>query len=150
MSLGLGKTQRLLLHLILDHGRPMTFEDIRSAVKAAYTANQSDPERRSTLAWWVRRPVFERSLRRALHSMLGSWLIALGEGGRAEPHRYFFHPIQIYLEGDQALKQTLQAALDADPGAREAIRRDMAWIAKIPAALAELEAQKAAAQRPET
>jgi hypothetical protein len=130
MSRGPGKLQRQLLGLILEHGRPMTFEDIRTAIRADITAAEPDAERRSTLEWWVQRPVFERSLRRALHSMVVNhiWLIALGDGGRAEPHRYFIHPARIYIERDQALKQALQAALDADPdpGAKEAQRREEA------------------------
>jgi len=158
MSRGLGKTQRLLLGLILDHGRPMTFDQLRAAVKAAYTDGVSDPERRSTLEWWVQRPVFERSLRRALHSMLEWWVIALGDGGRADPYRYYIHPVQIYIERDPALKQALQAALDADPGdpgAREANRREeakfMKCLANATASLEEMKAQKAAeAQGPET
>jgi hypothetical protein len=142
MSLGLGRMQRMLIDLIREHGRPMTFAEIGAAVKGAVTAGEPDPERRSTLEWWVCRPAFQRSLRRALHSLLDCWLIALGEGGRAEPHRYFIHPMTIYMEEDPALKQALQAALDADPGAREATRRDeakmMDILAKMPAALEEL------------
>jgi hypothetical protein len=142
MSRGLGTMQRLLLGLILDHGRPMTFDQLRAAVKADYTADQPDPDRRSALEYWVRRPVFERSMRRAIHSLLGWWLIALGDGGRAEPHRYFFHPTRIDMEGDQTLKAALQAALDADPdpGAKEAMRREGAKFMKgLARGLAELE-----------
>ena len=41
-------------------------------------------------------------------------------------HRYFFHPVTLYLMKDQAL----QEAFDADPGAKEAIRRDTTKLAK--------------------
>jgi hypothetical protein len=55
-----------------------------------------------------------------LHRMVSDeFLIAIGDGGRAEPYRYFIHPLQICLWGDKALLQVL----DADPGATEALRR---------------------------
>ncbi|MDA9405563.1 hypothetical protein XH80_01865 [Bradyrhizobium sp. CCBAU 45384] len=65
----------------------------------------------------------ERSARRALHGMVkAKALIALGDGGRAEPHRYFIHPLLIGFWKDE----TLQAALKADPGAKAAAAKDMA------------------------
>ena len=116
MSRGLGKVQRMLLGLIREFGAPMTFDQMLLAI-GLQTKQRTKLE-----------PSLKRSLRRALHSMLvnSSELIALGNGGRAEPYRYFFHPVTLYLMKDQAL----QEAFDADPGAKEAIRRDTAKLAK--------------------
>ena len=116
MSRGLGKVQRMLLGLIREFGEPMTFDQMLLAI-GLQTIQRTKLE-----------PSLTRSLRRALHSMVvnSGELIALGNGGRAEPYRYFFHPVTLYLMKDQAL----QEAFDADPGAKEAIRRDTTKLAK--------------------
>jgi hypothetical protein len=109
----------MLLGLIREFGEPMTFAEMLMAIGLT-----------DKLEAW---PSLKRSLRRALHSMVvNSELIALGDGGRADPYRYFFHPVTLYLMKDQAL----QEALDADPGAKEAIRKDTAKLsAKMSKAL---------------
>ena len=113
MSRGLGKMQRMLLGLIREFGEPMTFDQMRLAMGLT-----------DKLEAW---PSLKRSMHRALHSMVVSGeLIALGDGGRADPYRYFFHPVILYLMKDQAL----QEAFDADPGAKEAVRRDTTKLAK--------------------
>jgi hypothetical protein len=114
MSRGLGKVQRMLLGLIREFGEPMTFDQMRLAMGLT-----------DKLESW---PLLKRSLRRALHSMVvnSGELIALGNGGRADPYRYFFHPVTLYLMKDQAL----QEAFDADPGAKEAVRRDTTKLAR--------------------
>src|SRR6516225_4710901 len=75
MSRGLGKVQRMLLGLIREFGEPMTFDQMLLAI-GLQTKQRTKLE-----------PSLKRSLRRALHSMLvnSSELIALGNGGRAEP-----------------------------------------------------------------
>ena len=50
-------------------------------------------------------------------------LIALGEGGPKEPHRYFFHPVFLATHRDS---EPYQAALDADPGTKLAVAMEMA------------------------
>ena len=113
MSRGLGKMQRMLLGLIREFGEPMTFDQMRLAMGLT-----------DKLEAW---PSLKRSMHRALHSMVVSGeLIALGDGGRADPYRYFFHPVILYLMKDQAL----QEAFDADPGAKEAVRRNTTKLAK--------------------
>jgi hypothetical protein len=104
----------MLLGLIREFGEPMTFNEMRLAMGLT-----------DKLEEW---PALKPSLRRALHSMVvnSGELIALGNGGRVDPHRYFFHPVTLYLMKDQAL----QEAFDADPGAAEAIRRDTTKLAK--------------------
>jgi hypothetical protein len=98
----------MLLGLIREFGEPMTFNQMFLALGLTKLEG----------AW----PSLKRSLRRALHSMVvnSGELIALGNGGRADPYRYFFHPVTLYLMKDQAL----QEAFEADPGAAEAIRKD--------------------------
>src|SRR6516225_9224955 len=126
MSRGPGKLQRWLRSVIYQHGRPMTFEDIRAVIRQEIAA-EPDADQRSSLEYRVGRPAFQRSLRRALHSLVRSGeLMALGDGGRSDPYRYFFHPVVIYLMHDQAL----QDAFDADPGAKEAERREAAKLAE--------------------
>jgi hypothetical protein len=60
MSRGLGRHLRALAELILRHGRPMTFEEMRAAVRRDVAA-EPDAELRSS---------FKRSVRRSLHRMV--------------------------------------------------------------------------------
>ena len=70
---------------------------------------------------WVS-PSLERSLRRALYRMVrGGELIAIGDGGRAEPYRYFIHPMIIGMMGKTPVADALYKALEADPGAAKAV-----------------------------
>ena len=79
MSRGMGKMQRSLMAEICLNGKPMTFEEIRASIRKGINAAPDAKLRAS----------FERSLRRALHTMTnGSVLIAMGDGGRGEPFRY--------------------------------------------------------------
>ena len=72
--------QRWLLATIKRHRKPISFEQIRAA--ALEEAGAEDGARL--------RPSPERSMRRALHSLVkGGGVVALGTGGQAEPHRYF-------------------------------------------------------------
>jgi hypothetical protein len=130
MSRGLGRLQRAILALICDHGKPITFEEIRALVRKE--APNLPPDH------WL-----WRSLRRALHRLvLDGELITLGEGGRADPQRYFFHPMVLYQVKDPVPR----AAFDADPGAMVAEAKDKAkmvgLLAKMSAALEELKATK--------
>jgi hypothetical protein len=88
VSRGFGMWQRWLLHTIKRHGKPMTFEEIERAVLDQAGAPPG-----------VRlNPSPTRSMRRALHGLVkdGS-LVALGIGGRAEPHRYFLSVMALGL-----------------------------------------------------
>jgi hypothetical protein len=58
---------------------------------------------------------FERSLRRALHSLArDKALMVLGEGRPGDPYRYFIHPFVIGMMGDtpegRALREASKAA----------------------------------------
>ena len=103
MSRGPGRLQRALWQAIQQHGKPMAFAEIRAEVVEA--------------GIWVS-PSLERSLRRALYRMVSDGeLIALGSGGRADPHRYFIHPMIIGMMGKTPEADALFKALKADPGA---------------------------------
>jgi hypothetical protein len=115
MSRGLGKLQRVLFATIQRHGKPMTFDDIRAE------AIGDDGDRLSAS--------FERSLRRALHRMAeNGGLIVIGDGGRADPYRYFIHPLIIGMMSDTPEADALRQALEADPGAEKAVAK---WMAEM-------------------
>ena len=112
MSRGLGRLQRALFAAIQRHGKPMTFEDIRNVIRQDFEMDDG-----AKLY-----PSFERSLRRALHRMVRtSGLIAIGDGGRGDPYRYFVHPMIIGMMAKTPETEALQQALQADPGAEKAV-----------------------------
>jgi hypothetical protein len=84
MSRGPVVTQKYLVHTIRIHGKPVTFAELRDIVLKADNAP----------AGAALRPPVERSLRRALQSLVhGQIIIALGSGGPGDPHLYFLHPL---------------------------------------------------------
>jgi hypothetical protein len=90
MSRGHGRLQRAVFQTILERRKPMTFEDIRAVVR-----QDDDLPQGARLA-----ASFERSLRRALHGLCAEGaLIALGKGGRAEPHAYSIAPFMVAAMG---------------------------------------------------
>ena len=123
MSRGLGRLQRALWGTIRQHGKPMTFEDIRAVVRQDF---EKDGKQYSSFEWSLLYSSLERSLRRALHRMVSDGgLIALGGGGRADPFRYFVHPMVIAMTMPEEV-DALMDALSADPGANEALGKLMA------------------------
>jgi hypothetical protein len=141
MSRGLGRLQTALGEMIVLHGKPMTFAEICAIILQKLEVEGGLEVEDGTKLHQLL-PSFTRSMRRALHRMVSCGeLIAIGDGGRAEPYRYFIHPLIIWLMGDTPEAHTLQEALRADPGASEAERRDGAkLLGKINAAMARLEA----------
>jgi hypothetical protein len=116
MSRGLGRLQRGLWETIQQHGKPMTFEEMRAVIRQVF-----EMEDGAKLY-----PPFERSLRRALHRMVDNGgLIAIGSGGRADPYRYFMHPMVIAMAMPEET-ETLMERLAADPGANEALNKCLA------------------------
>jgi hypothetical protein len=134
MSRGPGWVQRTLFHTIRRHGKPMTFGEIRAAFLRDFGA---EPGMELT-------PSFERSLRRALHNLTSNGpLIAVGGGGRADPHRYFMDPIVIAMASKTAEEGLAWLeALEADPagnkmeglaeGWRQGMRKKKAPDAEVP------------------
>jgi hypothetical protein len=95
----------------------MTFDDIRTVI-----LQELEAETGTRL-----RPSLVRSLRRALHRMAeGGGLMAIGDGGRADPYRYFIHPLVIGMMGKTSKADALRHALKADPGAGRAAAKGMA------------------------
>jgi hypothetical protein len=95
MSRGLGSNQTKIIAIIRRCRRPLTFVQIRGG--------------RDT-------PMPVRAVRHSLHKLVkDQLLIAMGKGGRADPHRYFLHP---YLIGaisyhNKAEGEALEAVLTA-------------------------------------
>jgi hypothetical protein len=106
---------RYLFGVIRHTGRPMTFAEIRKVA----IGNDG----------WLSFSE-ERSLRRALQTMVrDEGIIALGSGGRADPHRYSINPLVFAMAGNKAAFEAAMAACFPD------------YVRNA----AELEAQKAAA-----
>jgi hypothetical protein len=101
MSRGPGAMQRYLVYLIRVHGKPVTFAELRAIILKAGNAP----------AGAVLRPPVERSLRRALRSLVRDQIIiTLGGGGRGDPHRYFLHPqAAAFICGEQEFKALAEA-----------------------------------------
>ena len=104
MSRGLGLMQRYLFSTISVHGKPVTF-GVRDIILKADGAP----------AGAELRPPIERSLRRALHSLVrDQMLIALGSGGRTDPHRYYLNPLLVAATGTKSDFDAAMAALEAE------------------------------------
>jgi hypothetical protein len=102
MSRGPGAMQRYLVYLIRVHGKPVTFAELRAIILKAGNAP----------AGAVLRPPVERSLRRALRSLVRDQIIiAFGGGGPGDPHRYFLHPSFAAIACDKQEFDALSEAL---------------------------------------
>jgi hypothetical protein len=90
----------IMLGAIESHGKPMTRVEVKKDVGAE---------------WYVTHPSFERSLRRALHTLVrNECLITLGKGRPGSPYRYFLHPFLIAMIGENTPRgRALHLALDA-------------------------------------
>lgn len=99
MSRGPGYMQQYLFKTIMAHGRPITFAELRRiAIDGNGFLTFSE----------------ERSLRRALHTMVRDGaIIALGKGGRADPHRYAVNPMVAAMAG---INEEFEAACKAIEG----------------------------------
>jgi hypothetical protein len=74
VSRGPGKLQRLFWQMLLDHGRPMTFGEIRARARVGDAR--------------------ERRARRALQGMMNHGVvIATGSGGKGHPYHYSVNPL---------------------------------------------------------
>ncbi|MGO9421177.1 hypothetical protein [Roseiarcus sp.] len=119
MSRGHGHLQNFVQAMISRAGKPMTFEDMRAAI----LESAGTPPTAKLL------PARERSLRRAVQRLTDdSVLIAIGDGGRGDPFRYFIHPVIIGMisHDDPERGRALEAALTADAGSNAAAAKFMA------------------------
>ena len=74
VSRGPGKLQRLFWQMLLDHGRPMTFAEIRGRARVGYAR--------------------EGRARRALQGLMNHGVvIATGSGGKGHPYHYSVNPL---------------------------------------------------------
>src|SRR5262245_43525085 len=106
MSRGPGQLQLYVVGMIRRHGKPMTFADIRVEILRGTDAPPGAELRPSVV----------RSLRRALHRLAKDGvLMAIGDGGRGDPFRYFINPLIIGMMGDTPEARALQDTLEADP-----------------------------------
>ena len=91
MSRGPGWLQRYLFRTIAQHGKPITFAELRNIALAS--------ERKLLRPSC---PSDERALRRALQGLVrDKSLVALGSGGRSDPHSYGIDPVIIMMIGKQ-------------------------------------------------
>jgi hypothetical protein len=105
MSRGPGVMQKYLVHTIRVHGKPVTFAELRGIILKADNAP----------AGAVLRPPVERSLRRALQSLVHDQIIiTLGSGGPSDPHRYFLHPLAALVACDKQEFDALCEAFEAE------------------------------------
>jgi hypothetical protein len=96
--------QRWIFSTIKRHGKPMTFEEIG---RAALDQAGAPPD-----VWLRQSPA--RSMRRALYGFVEDGVVvALGAGGRAEPHRYFLSIMALGLTcGDGNEYEAIIAGLE--------------------------------------
>ena len=111
MSRGPGKMQRWLVCILIYSGREtMTFAEIRASILKAW-------DNRFPSLY----PAMERSLRRALKRLADDEIVlAIGDGGRADPTRYCLHPLFRSAELDEDPNAAF-AAVQAIPGGADAI-----------------------------
>jgi hypothetical protein len=91
MSRGLGYVQQYLIRHLRHSKKPMTFADIlaRAFPEGSYEADMAKALGSGQVARI-------RSLRRAMKSLVDdNMLIAIGEGGPADPKRYWLNPMMI-------------------------------------------------------
>jgi hypothetical protein len=116
MSRGPGYMQQYLLGVIGQSDKPMTFAEIaaRAFPEGSFEADMTKVLGASNVAR-------VRSLRRALRKLCdGNVLLAVGQGGRHDPHRYCFDPLFMAMVGDKEDYRKACAVVEADPGGNEA------------------------------
>lgn len=102
MARGMGKIQRTVLAIIRHYRKPMAFAQIHSVILQSLDAARDTQSVETVPDTQLMPKALQRSIRRALHQLTGSRaLIAIGEGGMAEPYRYFIHPMLIGMIGNK-------------------------------------------------
>jgi hypothetical protein len=116
MSRGNSKIQNTLFISFLKIGKPVTFDEL---CRMLISWGDKDP---NTVKF---KPSKIRSLRRSLQGLRrDELLITLGSGGRADPFRYFIHPMNAIAMEPEKTEQII-GALEKAPGGLEALVRSM-------------------------
>jgi len=121
MSRGPGHMQRYLLAVIGQSDKAMTFTEIaaRAFPEGSYEADMAKVLGGSNVAR-------VRSLCRALRNLCdSSVLLAVGNGGRRDPHRYCLDPLFVAMVGSKEDHKKACAVIQADPGGNEAANNSM-------------------------
>jgi hypothetical protein len=108
--------QRYLWGVIGQSDRAMTFAEIaaRAFPEGSFEADMARALGGSNVAR-------VRSLRRALRKLCNDGvLLAIGEGGRHEPHRYCLDPVSVAMTGDKEDYAKANAVVEADSEASKA------------------------------
>jgi hypothetical protein len=116
MSRGPGYMQQYLLGVIGQADKPMTFAEIaaRAFPEGSFEADMTKALGGSNVAR-------VRSLRRALRNLCdSSVLLAVGAGGRRDPHRYCLDPLFAAMVGSKEDYRKACAVVQADPAGNEA------------------------------
>jgi hypothetical protein len=86
MSRGPGRLQQAIFHTLREHGKPMTWAEMRSEVCKQTGFDEA--------LFSIVHNSLERSLRRAMAKMVKDGaVITIGHGGRADPFRYSIDPL---------------------------------------------------------
>jgi hypothetical protein len=108
--------QRYLLDVIGQSDKPMTFAEIAALAfpEGSYEADMAKVLGSSNVAR-------VRSLRRALRNLCdSSVLLAVGTGGRRDPHRLLPDPLFAAMVGSKEDYKKACAVVQADPGGNDA------------------------------
>jgi len=111
--------QRYLFRLVRDSNKPMTFANIlaRAFPEGSYEADMVKALGPGNVAR-------VRSLRRAMKSLVDdNMLIAIGDGGPADPKRYWANPMMIAMTGNNDDFERVSAMLEAEPGGTKAMNK---------------------------
>lgn len=123
MSRGPGSLQRAIFGTIYEHGKPMTFAEIRNIAfpEGTYAGDMARILGPSNVG-------VVRSLRRAIQKMVEQEiLVAAGKGGRADPHRYSIHPFVAAMCGIHMASEVDISAGKLLLEARSQIATDDEW-----------------------
>jgi hypothetical protein len=129
--------RQYLLGVIGQSDKPMTFAEIaaRAFPEGSFEADMTKLLGASNVAR-------VRSLRRALHKLCDrNVLLAVGQGGRGDPHRYCFDPLFVAIFGDKEDYKKACAVIEADPAGSEAANNSK-LMQSIPAALDKLASEQ--------
>jgi hypothetical protein len=119
MSRGPGYMQQYLFRLLRHSDKPMTFVNIlaRAFPEGSYEAGMVKALGPGNVAR-------VRSLRRAMKGLVDdNAVIAIGEGGPADPKRYWVNPMMVVMSGNKDDFDKATAMLEREPGGVAAMNK---------------------------